>query len=77
MLKQLHPSAPSVAASSAGFSGSLITVGEATVAITKSLSVIVGTTFDGSFTEEIFILVPMSVPIKSMIILSGIFQLDT
>ena len=40
------PSAPSAAASpSAGFSGSLITVGDATVAITKSRSVIVGTTF--------------------------------
>ena len=37
------PSAPSaVSAPSAGFSGSLITVGAATVAITKSLSVIVG-----------------------------------
>ena len=56
------PSAPSTVVSSAGFSGSLITVGAATVAITKSRSVIVGMTLSGSFTEEIFILVPISVP---------------
>ncbi len=68
------PSAPSAAASSAGFSGSLIIVGAATVATTKSLSVIVGTTFSGSLTEEIFILVPMSVPVKSTIISFGIFS---
>ena len=69
------PSTPSVAASpSAGFSGSLMTVGEATVAITKSLSVIVGKTFSGNFTEEILILVPISVPVRSIMISSGIFS---
>ena len=69
------PSAPSAAAaSSAGFSGSLITVGDATVAITKSLSVIVGTMSLPSLTAEIFILVPISVPAKSTIISSGIFS---
>ena len=50
----VSPSTPSVGVSSAGFSGSLITVGAATVAITKSLSVIVGITFSGNLTEEIF-----------------------
>ena len=39
------PSAPSAVVSSAGFSGSLTIVGAATVAITKSLSVIVGLHF--------------------------------
>ena len=63
----VSPSAPS-AVSSAGFSGSLIIVGAATVAITKSLSVIVGITFSGNFTDEIFILVPISVPFKSIVI---------
>ena len=67
------PSAPSDV-SSAGFSGSLIIVGAATVAITKSLSVIVGTTLSGNFTEEIFKLVPISVPAKSMVISLGIFS---
>ena len=67
------PSAPS-AVPSAGFSGSLIIVGAATVAITKSLSVIVGITFSGNFTEEIFKLVPISLPAKSMVISSGIFS---
>ena len=69
------PSAPSAAASpSAGFSGSFITVGDATVAITKSRSVIVGTMLLSNLTDEIFILVPMSVPAKSTIISSGIFS---
>ena len=69
------PSAPSAVASpSAGFSGSLITVGEATVAITKSRSVIVGTTFSFNLTDEIFILVPISVPARSTTISSGIFS---
>ena len=66
------PSAPSTGASSAGFSGSLITVGAATVATTKSLSVIVGRTFSGSFIDEILMLVPISVPVKSTTISSGI-----
>ena len=48
------PSAPSAAVSSAGFSGSLITVGAATVATTKSLSVIVGVTPSGKFILLIF-----------------------
>ena len=68
------PSAPSTGTSSAGFSGSLITVGAATVATTKSLSVIVGITLSGKFTDEIFMLVPISVPVKSTIISSGIFS---
>ena len=54
-------SAPS-AVSSAGFSGSLTIVGAATVAITKSLPVIVGDTFSGSLIAEIFILEPISKP---------------
>ena len=62
------PSAPSAATPSAGFSGSFIIVGAATVAITKSLSVITGTTFSGNFTDEIFILVPISVPARSIVI---------
>ena len=67
------PSAPS-AVPSAGFSGSLIIVGAATVAITKSLSIIVGITLSGNFTEEIFKLVPISVPVKSIVISLGIFS---
>ena len=55
------PSAPSAGVSSAGFSGSLITVGAATVATTKSRSVIVGITFSGSLTDEILILVLINV----------------
>ena len=70
----LHHLHPQQAVSSAGFSGSLITVGAATVATTKSRSVIVGITFSGSLTEEIFILVPISVPVRSTIISSGIFS---
>ena len=46
----------------------------ATVAITKSLSVIVGTMFSPNFTEEIFKLVPISVPVKSIVMSSGIFS---
>ena len=57
-------SAPS-AVSSAGFSGSLTTVGAATVAITKSLPVMVGATFSGRFIADILILAPMSKPSKS------------
>ena len=68
------PSAPSAGVSSAGFSGSLITVGAATVATTKSRSVIVGKTFSSNFTDEIFILVPISVPAKSTVISFGIFS---
>ena len=68
------PSAPSAGTSSAGFSGSLITVGDATVAITKSRSVIVGTTLLSNFTDEILILVPISVPVRSTIISLGIFS---
>ena len=68
------PSPPSAASPSAGFSGSLIIVGAATVAITKSLSVITGITFSGNFTEDIFILVPISVPAKSIVISSGILS---
>ena len=68
----VSPSAPSAVVSSAGFSGSLITVGAATVATTKSRSVIVGITFSGSLTDEILILVPISVPVKSTTISSGI-----
>ena len=70
----VSPSAPSAATSSSGFSGSLITVGEATVAITKSRSVIVGMTFSANLTDDILILVPISVPVKSIIISSGIFS---
>ena len=46
-------SAPSATSPSAGFSGSLITVGAATVAITKSLPVIVEEAFSGSLTDEL------------------------
>ena len=57
------PSAPSAATSpsAAGFSGSLTIVGAATVAITKSLSEIVGFTFSGRLTDDIFTLVPIVV----------------
>ena len=41
------------AATSSVFSGSTRIVGDTTVDITKSLSVITGTTFSGSLTEEI------------------------
>ena len=64
---------PSAAASSV-FSGSTKTVGATTVAITKSLSVIVGTTFSGSFTDDILRLVLISVLSKSTIISLGIFS---
>ena len=70
----VSPSAPSVAVSSAGFSGSLTIVGAAIVATTKSLSVIVNSAFVGSATEEILILAPMSKPPKSTSISSGIFS---
>ena len=73
---EASPSVPSVASASAGFSGSLIIVGAATVAITKSLSEIVGLAFSGSFTDEILILVPMSEPAKSIIISSGILSAE-
>ena len=60
--ESVEPSAPSSpSAASAGFSGSLITVGAATVAITKSLPVIVGRTFSGSFIDDILKLCPISV----------------
>jgi hypothetical protein len=36
--------------------------------------VIVGTTFSGNFTDEIFKLVPISVPFKSIIVSPGIFS---
>ena len=63
----VSPSAPSAASvvSSAGFSGSLTIVGAATVAITKSLPVIVGMTFSGSLIAEILILAPISKPSRS------------
>ena len=64
---------PSAVVSSV-FSGSTKIVGAATVAITKSLSVIVGTTFSGSLTEDILILVPISVLSRSTIISFGIFS---
>ena len=68
------PSAPSTASPSAGFSGSFKTVGAATVAITKSLSVITGVTFSGSLMKDIFMLVPISRFFKSMIISSGMLS---
>jgi hypothetical protein len=68
------PSAPSTTSPSTGFSGSFSTVGAATVAITKSLPIIVGVTFSGSLTKDIFILVPISKPFKSIIISSGILS---
>ena len=49
-------------------------VGAATVAITKSLPRIVGVTFSGSLTKDIFILEPISKPFKSMMISSGILS---
>ena len=66
-------SAPSSVVST-GFSGSLTTVGAATVAMTKSLSVIVGATLSGSLIEDIFILAPMSKLSRSTISSSGIFS---
>ena len=66
------PSAPS--ALLRWFFRFLNTVGAATVAITKSLSVIVGETFSGNFTDEIFKLVPMSEPLRSIVISAGIFS---
>ena len=62
------------AATSSVFSGSTKTVGAATTAITKSLSVIVGTTFSGNFTDDILRLVFISVLSKSTIISVGIFS---
>ena len=70
------PSTPSAGVSSAGFSGSLTIVGAAIVATTKSLSVIVGLAFSGSFTEEIFILAPISRLAKSTSIFSGMFSAE-
>jgi len=76
----LSPSAawPSPAASSsvasAGFSGSLTTVGAAIVAITKSLPWIVGVTFSGNLIKEIFILAPISKPSRSTTNSVGIFS---
>ena len=67
------PSAPSPATSSAGFSGSFMIVGAATVAITKSLPWIVGATFSGNFIEEILILAPMSKLSRSTTSSLGIF----
>ena len=69
------PSSPSAASASAGFSGSFITVGAASVAITKSLPWIVGVTSVSSFTEEILKLSPISTPSKSIVRFSGIFSL--
>ncbi len=68
------PSAPSAGTSSAGFSGSFTIVGGATVATTKSLSVMVGLVSVGNLTDDIFILVPISSPVKSISIFSGIFS---
>ena len=64
---------PSAAASSV-FSGSTKIVGATTVAITKSLSVIVGTTFSGSLTDDILRLLLISVLSKSTTISLGIFS---
>ena len=66
------PSAPSVV--SAGFSGSLIIVGAARVATTKSLPWIVGWTFSGSLIDEILKLSPISTPSKSTINSVGILS---
>ena len=49
-------------------------VGGATVATTKSLSVMVGLVSVGNLTDDIFILVPISSPAKSISIFSGIFS---
>ena len=58
----VSPSVDSDSSSSvAACIGSLSTLGATTVAITKSLSVIVGKTFSGSFTEDILRLVFISV----------------
>ena len=65
---------PSDAAASSVFSGSTKIVGDTTVAITKSLSVIVGVTFSGNLTEDIFKLLFISVLSKSTIISFGIFS---
>ena len=64
----------SSAAVSSVFSGSTKIVGAATVAITKSLSVIVGITFSGSLTEDILRLLLISVLSKSTTISFGIFS---
>ena len=56
---------PSAGASSSVFSGSTKIVGGAIVAITKSLSVIVGVTFSGSLTDDILRLLLISVLSKS------------
>lgn len=65
---------PSAGASSSVFSGSTKIVGGAIVAITKSLSVIVGITFSGSLTDDILRLVLISVLSKSTTISFGIFS---
>ena len=52
----------------------LITVGAATVAITKSLPRIVGSTFSGSLIEEILKEVPISTPSKSTTSSLGMFS---
>ena len=70
------PSAPSTpspgtspsAVVSSTFSGSTKTVGATTVAITKSLPVIVGATFSGNLTEDILRLVLISILSRSTII---------
>ena len=65
---------PSAAAASSVFSGSTRIVGDTTVAITKSLSLIVGTTLSGNLTLDIFKLLFISVLSKSTIISLGIFS---
>ena len=55
----------------------VMVVGAAIVATTKSLSVIVGFAFSGSLTDEILILAPISRLAKSTIRFSGIFSRAT
>ena len=63
---------PSAASPSAGASGSFTTVGAATDATVKSLSLIVGEIPSPKFAAEILIVSPISKPYRSKTISSGI-----
>ena len=63
---------PSAASPSAGASGSFTTVGAATDATVKSLSLIVGEIPSPKFAAEILIVSPISKPSRSKTISSGI-----
>ena len=74
VLASSPPSVVAAASASAAGSGSLTTVGAATVAIVKSLSLIVGITPSGSLIAEIRIVSPISFSAKSTTSSDGILS---